>query len=264
MVLPPSPSRKPRSAAVQELWHAYDDWRMALETPDRDDEDVDDSWERFLRDRRKSKEKERLRLFELKRNAALKEQRRVARLQEPAIEPAEKQPTAGQQRWAVQAEQRMQDYFDWLETIPTAKRDDRKRRDDSLEAFMRHRRTVQQEQYNDARRKGTKRGRPVDHNSQRQQQRCRRTVRSYKREHAHRLWKPRYEELAALGITTFSKVSRSTKAGYYNIRYFDVPTGVKPPEWMLAQTYRGFPWRMYDRPDHSRDADVNPQRRLIK
>ena len=57
MVLPPSPSR----------------------------EDVDDSWERFLRDRRKSKEKERLRLFELKRNAALKEQRRVARLQEPAV-----------------------------------------------------------------------------------------------------------------------------------------------------------------------------------
>ena len=36
----------------------------------------------------------------------------------------------------------------------------------------------------------------------------------------HRLWMPRYEELAALGITTFSKVSRSTKAGYYNIRYF--------------------------------------------
>ena len=85
MVLPPSPSRKPRSAAVQELWHAYDDWRMALENPDRDDEDVDDSCERFLRDRRKSKEKERLRLFELKRNAALKEQRRVARLQEPAV-----------------------------------------------------------------------------------------------------------------------------------------------------------------------------------
>lgn len=57
-MVPPSPEllhREARWAAMQELWRAYDEWRTsALENRNRGDEDVDDSWERFVRDQRKS------------------------------------------------------------------------------------------------------------------------------------------------------------------------------------------------------------------
>lgn len=61
MVLEPHPTRKQPSAAVRQLWSDYADWLIALPFPLRDDEPLDDSWERFLCERRKAKEKARLR-----------------------------------------------------------------------------------------------------------------------------------------------------------------------------------------------------------
>ena len=44
MVLPPGPSRKPASTAVQQLWSEYAEWWMALEYPVSDNEKHDESW----------------------------------------------------------------------------------------------------------------------------------------------------------------------------------------------------------------------------
>ena len=46
-------------------------------------------------------------------------------------------------------------------------------------------------------------------------------------------------ELAAMGIT-YVQYSQCPPQAYY-----DVPIGVKPPDWMLAPDYKGVGWRMY-------------------
>ena len=54
MVLPPDPSRKPASVAVQQRWREYAEWFMALDDPVRDDVERDASWERFMKERRRA------------------------------------------------------------------------------------------------------------------------------------------------------------------------------------------------------------------
>ena len=242
--MPPSPSREPRSAAVQALWHAYAEWLMTLDHPVRDDEDHDDSWDGFLRDRRKSKEKARLRLVEVKRN----EQRRADKAARPQEQPEEQtrqpvEPTAGQQRWAVATAQRLEDYFDWLETIPIPARDDRRRRDESWDAFMGERTERREQQYNAKRRKGTKRGRPVDPSSQRQQQlAAREAARKSKAERAaeaqarsDRVWGPRINKLRALGAinAAFYRSEHDERPHSY-VWLLPVPLPAKLPDWIFC------------------------------
>lgn len=63
----------------------------------------------------------------------------------------------------------------------------------------------------------------------------------------------REAELAPLGITRVQRGSR----GIITDLYYDVPPGVKPPEWMLSPDYDGFGWRVY-----ARVGDI--RRKLVK
>ena len=72
MVKPPQPGRRPRSDAALERERRYTGWLAALSCPERDDEELDDSWTRFMAEERKAKEKARLQRVDLRR----KEERR--------------------------------------------------------------------------------------------------------------------------------------------------------------------------------------------
>ena len=79
MVRSPRPLRSPPSAAVIELWREYSAWLVELPNPLRDDEELDDSFVRFMLERRRMKEKERLRGVELRRSQKRNEQRKEQR-----------------------------------------------------------------------------------------------------------------------------------------------------------------------------------------
>ena len=51
----------------------------------------------------------------------------------------------------------------------------------------------------------------------------------------------REKELGPLGIKYVQLGSR----GIITARYYDVPPGVKPPDWMLSPNYDGPGWRVY-------------------
>ena len=126
MVLPPDPSRKPSSLAVQQLWIEYAKWLMALEDPLRDDEERDESWERFMHERRRAKEKARLasveqqRLEQRREDRAERDQELAAALQQAAPWALHEEVRrkrrdlrkAARGRGAEAAAQRMQDYLD--------------------------------------------------------------------------------------------------------------------------------------------------------
>ena len=154
MVLPPDPSRNPASVAVQQLWSEYAGWLMALEDPLRDDEERDESWERFMHDRRRAKEKARLALIDVVRleqrreGCAGSEQNFAAALQQGAAWALHEQESrtrrdrrkAARGRGAAAAAQRVQDYLEWQqrpldECMTTRLRDD-EADDESMEAFV--------------------------------------------------------------------------------------------------------------------------------
>ena len=85
MVLPPRQLRSSPSEAVQQLWREYEAWLIELPDPLRDDEERDETWARFMLERRQAKEKERLRRVEAqrsqKRSAVRKQQRTENRAQ---------------------------------------------------------------------------------------------------------------------------------------------------------------------------------------
>merc|ERR1712091_698581 len=66
---PRTASGKKASAAALEREHEYVDWLAGLPEPARDDEPRDDSWAAFMKERRRRKEKERLRNIEDQRTA---------------------------------------------------------------------------------------------------------------------------------------------------------------------------------------------------
>jgi hypothetical protein len=184
------------------------------------------------------------------------------------------------QRWeqpSAATVERELEYQEWLQNLPDPERDDEER-DDSWAAFMGQRR---RQRRNEARRTSGKRGRPVDPNSrrqlklaaraaagssavrcgrpvnpQRQQQLAERALRREQRQaeqrrraEMQRLREAREKELAPLGIRYVEQRAH----GGITAAYYDVPPGVKPPEWMLSPNYASFGWRVY-----------SPERRLVK
>ena len=71
---PRTASGKKASAAALEREHEYVDWLAGLPEPARDDEPRDDSWAAFMKERRRCKEKERLRNIEDQRTAKRRQQ----------------------------------------------------------------------------------------------------------------------------------------------------------------------------------------------
>ena len=206
MVLPPHPTRQEPSAAVRQLWSDYGEWLMALPYPLRDDEPHDDSWERFMHERRKAREKARL--------CGVEERRKAQRQAESA--------------------RREQQYQDALQAaIPWA-----------VAELARRKRSQQRKAA-----RGQPAGRPIDPQSKRQQNlaasAARRTQRLQEedRQRQHQLvWQPRMQELAAMGITR----KEVRHHGVCTDMYYDVPRGVKPPEWMLLGDHGTLQWRVYD------------------
>lgn len=165
----------------------YFDW---LERPDRH---RDESYGAFMAVRRGEREDARL-------------QKVIARRSQQRRE----QPSA-----AALARQR--EYHDWLQNLPTPTRDDDER-DDSWGAFMKHRRQQQQQQRNQARRKGTKRGRPVNPDSQRlaaaeSNAHRQQLLKKHERQRQHQLfWQPRAAP-AAQRVELASATKRKVRIG---------------------------------------------------
>lgn len=240
-------SGKRPSAASLQREREYIDWVNNLphfawlERPDRR---RDESYEVFMAVRRGEREDARLKVVSARRSQHRRENPSAA-----AIE-------------------RNNEYFDWLQNLPQPQLDDEEL-DDSWATFMKQRRLRRR---NEARRTGGRRGgRPIDPNSyrqqelaaraaagsnavrrgrpvnpQRQQELAERAVRREERQAEQRsraerqqLRELREKELASLGI----KYAWTC----HGREYYEVPPGVKPPEWMLSPDYTGFHWRVYCR-----------------
>ena len=241
-------SGKRPSAATLQREREYIDWVNNLphfawlERPDRH---RDESYEAFMAVRRHDRERARLKVVSARRSQHRHENRSAA------------------------AVERNNEYFDWLQNLPQPQFDDEEL-DDSWETFMKQRR---QRRRNEARRTGGRRGRPIDPksrrqqelaaraaagstaarrgrpvNPQRQQELAERAARREERQAEQRsraavqqLREAREKELAPLGI----KRVVHRMCGRIIDAYYEVPSGAKPPEWMLSPDYTGFHWRVY-------------------
>ena len=150
MVLPPQPRREPLSAtAIQEREHEYMAWLIELPDPARDDEARDESWERFLRERRAAREKARLQRREAQRvkkrraeRAHLAQQYELAlqagvpwAINEQIRRTEQEQRRAGSHAWQAAAAERQRQYMDWLHTLPKPE-GDVQQPDNSWQTFM--------------------------------------------------------------------------------------------------------------------------------
>ena len=102
MVKEPQPRRRPQSAAAMERERRYAAWLIDLPDPVRDDQERDDSWERFMAEERRAKEKARLQRIDEKRKA---ERHRVLAERKRRCEEAYKEALQRGEVWALREEQ---------------------------------------------------------------------------------------------------------------------------------------------------------------
>ena len=107
MVLPPQPRRRPLSATALQREREYTQWLLDLPDPIREDENRDESWSRFMRERRAAREKTRLQHVEQQRT---KERRSDARLRDARFEEQYQSALHARLPWAIREQMRREDH----------------------------------------------------------------------------------------------------------------------------------------------------------
>ena len=251
------------SARQLQLDADYMDW-LTARPEQHGDAPRNDTWEIFMQERRREREAARL-----KRVAARRREEREWDIELLVDDNTAAVPMSVEHTNTTSSAtmQRRLDYDAWLRTLPDPERDDEDP-DESWHAFMTDRRREQQEQRNAARRKSTRRGRPIDPNSERQEKlrkrtwlgtarepgpgrpinpsserqlKCARDLQKWSAEDA--VWTPRITELRALGATN---VTLSCSSGHVKgrgkgplaqevVRHFWLlPSGVSQPSWAVG------------------------------